>query len=81
MVKATETHPISARIAELEEVRSDIRSMLEAAEYEAKASLDDLDSQIDAVRRQCSHTYPDGISADDGGFMFGMCKICGTELS
>lgn len=30
------------------------------------------------LRETCDHVFPDGKSADDGGFMFGTCLICGA---
>jgi len=38
---------------------------------------DELTGILRDIERKCDHRMPDGTSADDGGFMYGSCRICG----
>jgi len=39
--------------------------------------VEDLKRLVKINQNICDHRLPDGSSADDGGFMFGSCTICG----
>jgi hypothetical protein len=43
---------------------------------EAETKVAIIDAAVSAMHAKCDHTYPDGTTAYEGGWLFTECKIC-----
>ena len=49
---------------------------LKAARTDAERRVAELEDEIFILERGCDHTFPNGETAIEGGFLFSHCKLC-----